>query len=165
MAVHKSNDKTPVKPCDKTPVDKIDYTRIAIDATVIAGALIFLTISSIGIVIPSHVVTPKTQVGLLLKAFPTAVAFVIIVPFSIDALGSIFFPLGIGKFSPRLAIGIGFVVIPLIIGILSLLYLLASFGLIPNYTPQTNLTSNYTPLGIKVTIHFIISDLRRLQTA
>jgi hypothetical protein len=132
MAVNKPKDKTPVD----NPNDKTDYNRIAIDATVIAGALIFFTISSVGIVIPSNVITHKTQIGLLYKAFTAAVAFVIIVPFSIDALGALRSPP-----NNRKAMAIGLVVIPLLIGILSLLYLFTSLGWIQNYIPPTNSTS------------------------
>jgi hypothetical protein len=119
------------------PNDKTDYNRITIDATVIAGALIFLTISSVGIVIPSQLTNhkPNTLISVLYKAFTAAVAFVIIVPFSIDALGALRSPP-----NSRKAMGIGFVVIPLIIGILSLLYLFTSLGWIPNYIPPPNST-------------------------
>jgi hypothetical protein len=118
-----SNDK-------HSPVYIPDYNRITIDATIIAGALIFLTISSVGIVIPSGIITAKTHTDLLYKAITAAFAFIIIVPFSIDALGTLRSPPNNMK-----GMAIGLVVVPLLIGILSLLYLFTAFGLITNYIP------------------------------
>ena len=110
---------------DKQPPD---YNRLAIDATVIAGALIFLTISSVAVIIPSAL-TNQTDIALLYKTLTAAFAFIIIVPFSVDALGALRSPPGSGK-----AMAIGFIVIPLLIGLLALSYFLSSYHIIP-YIP------------------------------
>lgn len=103
-----------------------DYSRIAIDASIIAGALIFLTLSSVGIIIPSSMVSPKTHTDLLYKCFSAAAAFVIMTPFSIDALGAL------DRNNNRKGMAIGFIIVPLTVGILALLYLFAALNLIPN---------------------------------
>jgi hypothetical protein len=100
---------------------------LQIDGAVIAGALIFLTISSFAVVLPPPFLVPaKADITLIYKAVSFFFALTFIGPFAVSAICILLR-------KDRVAIDwmiTGFIIIPSVILIITILYLLAGNGII-----------------------------------